>query len=285
MSDFVLEQLVECLRPVKGLMALVLGGSRARGTAGPASDYDLGLYYDTAAPLDVVQIRRALEPLAVDRRTTIVTEPGQWGPWVNGGAWLRMGGKKVDLLYRDLSHVKEVIEACRAGEVSMHYQPGHPHGFCSAIWMGEVASCSPLIDSIGVLAELKKLTEPYPASLQDGLIRRFHWEVGFSIENAEIAVARDEQTHIGGCVYRALCCIAQVLFAVNSRYLINEKGALAESETLPQSIPRISLAAREIWAAVGLSDFRLALELLRGVSVELDKIVARNRGTVTLSRH
>jgi predicted nucleotidyltransferase len=280
MSDFVLEQLVQCLRPVKGLMALVLGGSRARGTAGLDSDYDLGLYYDTAAPLDVVQIRSVLEPLVADRRTTIITEPGQWGPWIDGGAWLRIDGKKVDLLYRDLSRVREVIEACRAGDVSMHYQPGHPHGFCSAIWMGEVALCLPLIDSAGVLAELKKLTEPYPAKLQDGLIRRFHWEVGFSIENAEFAVARDEQTHIGGCAYRALCCIAQVLFAVNNRYLINEKGALAETETLPQSIPRIGGAAKEIWAAVGLSDFKRALELLRGLSLELDRVVARNRGTV-----
>jgi len=30
-------------------------------------------------------------------------------------------------------------------------------------------------------------------------------------------------------VYRALCCIGQILFALNRRYLINEKGALAEA--------------------------------------------------------
>jgi hypothetical protein len=82
----------------------------------------------------------------------------------------------------------------------MSYQPGHPHGFCSAIWMGEVALCAPLIDSSNTLAELKRLTDPYPEKLQQALIRRFDWEVTFSIENAEIAVARGDQTHISGCV-------------------------------------------------------------------------------------
>jgi hypothetical protein len=45
----------------------------------------------------------------------------------------------VDLLYRPLESVERVISDCREGSVSMDYQPGHPHGFCSAIWMGEVA--------------------------------------------------------------------------------------------------------------------------------------------------
>jgi hypothetical protein len=35
----------------------------------------------------------------------------------------------------------------------MAYQPGHPHGFCSAIWMGEVVLCRPLSDSEGRLLD------------------------------------------------------------------------------------------------------------------------------------
>ena len=57
-----------------------------------------------------------------------------------------------------------------------------------------------------------------------------------AVENAEIAVRRAEQTHIAGCAYRALCCVAQVLFALNGRYLINEKGAVAEAATCPITI-------------------------------------------------
>ena len=55
-DDPVLGCLIEALRPVPGLAALVLGGSRGRGTAGPHSDYDLGLYYEPEAPLDVAAV-------------------------------------------------------------------------------------------------------------------------------------------------------------------------------------------------------------------------------------
>jgi hypothetical protein len=108
--------------------------------------------------------------------------------------------------------------------------------------MGEVALCRPLHDESRALAALKAKTSPYPAPLRDALIKRFRWEVLFAIENAEIATARGEQTHIGGCAHRALACLAQVLFALNERYLINEKGALQEAATFSITIPR--LAAR-----------------------------------------
>ena len=64
----------------------------------------------------------------------------------------------------------------------------------------------------------------------------FLWEVQFSIANGEIAIARGERTHIAGCVYRALCCIGQVLFALSRRYVINEKGALAEAAGFPSTL-------------------------------------------------
>src|SRR5215470_3860995 len=50
-----------------------------------------------------------------------------------------------------------------------------------------------------------------PEKLCQSLLKRFMWEVLFSIENGEIAIARGEQTHIAGCAYRALSCIGEVL--------------------------------------------------------------------------
>ena len=95
------------------------------------------------------------------------------------------------------------------------------------------------------------------------LLKTFLWEVMFSIENAEIAIPRGDQTHIAGCVYRTLCCIGQVLFAVNRRYLINEKGALAEAAKFPCTIRLVIDRSDSIWAAVGKSDFTAALADLK----------------------
>jgi hypothetical protein len=147
----------------------------------------------------------------------------------------------------------------------MHYQPGHPHGFCSAIWMGEVALCRPLHDPKSIVAKLKAETQPYPPQLREALIRRFQWEVLFSIENAELAISRGEQTHVVGCAYRALCCTAQVLFALNERYLINEKGALQEVAAFPLTIPALTEDVAGIWRSIGEGKFSAALTTLRAI--------------------
>ncbi|MDI1446285.1 nucleotidyltransferase domain-containing protein [Polyangium sp. 6x1] len=266
--------MVEALRGVENLTALVLGGSRARGTAGPTSDYDIGLYYEPDAPFHVEALRSAIAPL-VDDPSSTVTQIGEWGPWINGGGWLTIGGVEVDLLYRDLGGVRATIADARQGRFSMNYQVGHPHGFCSTIWMGEVATCQPLFDPFGVIAELKSQTWPYPEALKDALITRFGWEVDFAIDNAEIAARRAERTHIAGCAYRALCCTAQVLFALNGRYLINEKGAVAEAATHPITIEGLAETQDDIWRDIGAGDHAGALHRLHSLSGSLRALLQR----------
>ena len=267
--DPILQRIVPRLAEVPGVAAVVLGGSRGRGTHNAASDYDIGLYYGPEAPLDTDALLRTARALVDDPAAATVTPVGGWGPRIVGGGWLSVEGRKVDLLYRGIEPVRAVIADCRAGIVSMAYQPGHPHGFCSAIWMGEVALCRPLYDPSGSVAALKALTAPYPDALRAALLKMFLWEVLFGIENGEIAVARGEQTHIAGCVYRALCCIGQVLFALNGRYLINEKGALAEAAGFARTLPDLAARTGRIWAAVGGGEFARALPDLRSLDAEL----------------
>ena len=198
-----------------------------------------------------------------------MTPVGGWGPWIVGGGWLSVRGQKVDLLYRSSDAVTRVIVDCQNGRVTMDYQPGHPHGFCSSIWMGEIALCRPLHDPQGVIAGMKAMTSPYPEPLRAALINRFSWEVLFSIENGEIAIPRAEQTHIAGCAYRGFCCLAQVLFAVNGRYLINEKGALREAASFPITISGMPDRVANVWSAIGRCEYAVAFAELRALEREL----------------
>src|SRR5258706_14870141 len=70
-----------------------LGGSRAFGYNDASSDWDLGLYYRGAIDLTALAARGDVYP------------PGSWGRVMNGGAWLRCGGERVDVLLRDLDVV------------------------------------------------------------------------------------------------------------------------------------------------------------------------------------
>lgn len=274
MHDPVPAKMVAALRPVAGLAALVLGGSRGREAAGPASDHDFGLYYEPDAPLDVAALRAAIRHLVDDPAMT-VTEFGAWGPWINGGGWLTSQGIKIDLLYRDLGPVRAAIAEARQGRFSMNYQTGHPHGFCSTIWMGEVATCRVLLDPCGHIAALKAATWPYPQPLADALIARFGWEVGFAVDNGRLAAVRGEQTHVAGCAYRALCCAAQVLFALNHRYLINEKGAVQEAAGFPVTITGLAETQAAIWHDIGNADLWPALHRLRDLAEALRALVER----------
>jgi len=47
---------VDRLKHVPGIVAIVVSGSQARGTAAPSSDTNLGLYYDRQSPLNVAAL-------------------------------------------------------------------------------------------------------------------------------------------------------------------------------------------------------------------------------------
>src|SRR5690606_1384485 len=141
------------------------------------SDVDLGLYYDASA-LDVPGLRDAATRLA-DAPVT-VAGPGGWGPWVDGGAWLTVDGTAVDLLLRDAERVREQCERARRGLFATHQQTGHPLGFLDVAYAGEVAACRPLVDSDGLLAELREGLDPYPRALRDAVVEHL-WSAEFLV--------------------------------------------------------------------------------------------------------
>ena len=268
-TSTLLNRIVPPLANVPGIVGVVLGGSRARGTANETSDYDIGLYFESAKPLDTDALLDVVRTLVDDPASAAITPVGGWGPRIVGGGWLSIAGQKVDLLYRNIEHVAGVIDECRAGRISMDYQPGHPHGFCSSIWMGEIALCQPLYDPGQMIRRLKASTSPFPEALRTALINTFLWEVLFSIENAQKAISRNEQVHVAGCAYRALCCMAQVLFALNGRYLINEKAALVEACTFTYTINDLESRIKRMWSAIGDEDLETAVSLLRTMNTDL----------------
>lgn len=80
-----IQGIVQPLQQVDGLVAIVLGGSRARGTHTATSDIDLGLYYDPTKPPELATLRQIAAELDDAHRLDLITPLGGWGPWINGG--------------------------------------------------------------------------------------------------------------------------------------------------------------------------------------------------------
>jgi predicted nucleotidyltransferase len=51
--EALLQEIVEKVKQAEGVRAVVLGGSRARGTSTASSDVDLGIYYHPDSPLNI----------------------------------------------------------------------------------------------------------------------------------------------------------------------------------------------------------------------------------------
>jgi hypothetical protein len=153
----------------------------------------------------------------------------------------------VDWIYRDLERVRHWIDLALDGRVEFHYQPGHPFAFGTHSYLGEVAVCRVLADRTGLIDGLKALTLPYPHLLRKRLLGTI-WEAGFSLDIAEKAAMRGDVAYVAGCVFRCCAVLAQVLFALNERYWLNEKGALVAVGAFPLRPPAF---VEVVQAAVG----------------------------------
>lgn len=265
------------LSAIDGVAAVVLGGSRARGDAHPDSDIDLGIYYHPDKPPSLDALR-ALAARLDDRHSgEVITNFGEWSPWINGGGWLDIEGQRVDWLYRDYALVKQVIDECRAGNPRIFYQPGHPHGFWTTIYMGEVHLCQPLADPIGALADLKTLTNPYPPALKKAMVERNLWEAGFALETSRKSASRGDVLHVSGGLFRCAACLVQVLFALNERYCINEKGAVKLAASFPLCPPDFEATITRVLGHPGDTP-----DGLKATLVELDNLITTVRGLVEL---
>ena len=267
--------LAKQLGAIRGMKAVVLGGSHARGRAQPESDIDLGLLYSEAAPFSIQNIRELAEAVN-DTAGPVVTDLYGWGPWVNGGAWLTIGGQRVDFVYRSLEHVERLITEAEAGQYEVDYAQQPPFGFFSGTYLGEIAVCIPLVDPEARLDLLKRRVADYPEALRKSVVQDYLWQAEFGLAAfARKFAARADAYGTAACLSRAVNQLVLVLFALNGRYPINDKAALAEVAEFELAPREFGPRVRRVLARVGASPGEL--------TAAIESIVEVLRETVELA--
>ena len=241
------------LGAIEGVRAVVLGGSYARERAQPGSDVDLGLFYSEVAPFSIHRIRELAEDVN-DISGPVVTNFYEWVPWVNGGAWLTIGGQRVDFLYRSLEHLERVIAEAEAGRYELHYLQQPPFGFFSATYLGEIAVCIPLFDPDARIELLKRRVADYPEALRRVLVQDYLFmaEFGLAVFAPKFA-ARSDTYGTAACLTRAVNELVLALFALNRKYPINDKTALAEVVEFERAPSAFGHRAQKIISHLGTS--------------------------------
>ncbi|MFF8407652.1 nucleotidyltransferase domain-containing protein [Streptomyces sp. NPDC015684] len=192
--------------------AVALGGSRAQGTQRDDSDWDLAVYYrGRFDPGDLRAVGWEGE----------VSEVGGWGGGVfNGGAWLTVDGRRVDVHYRDLAVVEH--ELAEAGEGRFRVEPllFHLAGIPTYLLVAELAVNHVLRGAL-----------PRPAGYPDRL-RATAAERWGGTARATLAYAKDNHaahgrlTETAGAVATAAAQAAHAVLAARGEWVTNEKRLL-----------------------------------------------------------
>src|SRR5690554_3172708 len=264
------DRVAAALAPIPNLVAIALGGSLARGTHHTGSDIDIGLYYRAATPFPVDAVWAVARSFATGSEP-VVTGFGEWGLWVNGGAWIETSLCKIDLLYRDLDLVERTVREAQAGTWRHDFDQQPPFGFRSVIYLAETAACKPLHDPDDELAELKAAVATYPPELKRRIVADCLWGAEFSLLFAGDFARRGEVANVAGCLTRVHHYLVQALFALNEVYFIGDKGTGAMIEAFDVRPDDYVRVATEVLGRMGMTAEELgaSVDRFRGLFEEI----------------
>ncbi|GAA5001749.1 nucleotidyltransferase domain-containing protein [Streptomyces hyderabadensis] len=204
-----LDTTADRLAALPAVRAVTLGGSRARGTHRPDSDWDLAVYYRGA--FDPADLRAVGWPGEV-------SEIGAWGGGVfNGGAWLTIDERRVDVHYRDLDTVEHEVTEAEAGRFGVQPLMFHLAGIPTYLVVAELA-----INRV-LRGELPR--PAYPEALRTTAPERWYGAATATLAYAEAGHApKGALTQVAGALALATTQTAHAVLAARGEWVTNEKG-------------------------------------------------------------
>ncbi|MER5211560.1 nucleotidyltransferase domain-containing protein [Streptomyces sp. NPDC002838] len=196
------------------VQAVALGGSRAQGTHTPDSDWDLAIYY--RGPFDPAGLR------AIGWEGE-VSEIGGWGGGVfNGGAWLTIDGRRVDVHYRDLDVVERELAEAEQGRFRVEPLMFHLAGIPSYLVVAELA--------INQVLRGRLLRPTYPRALRKTAPERWYGMAAASLAYAKAGHApAGSLTQVAGGIALAATQTAHAVLAARGVWVTNEKNLIARA--------------------------------------------------------
>ena len=205
------DSVADRLAGLPGVLAVTLGGSRATGANRPDSDWDFAVYY--RGHFDPDDLRALGWPGEI-------SAIGGWGGGVfNGGAWLRVAGRRVDVHYRDLADVERRIAEAREGRFAIERLMFHLAGIPTYIVAAELALNRVLRGSVP--------RPEYPAKLRISASRRWRADAALTLGYARSAqAARGHIAETAGLTATAAAQAAHGVLAARGEWITNEKTLL-----------------------------------------------------------
>ncbi|MEV6941543.1 nucleotidyltransferase domain-containing protein [Streptomyces sp. NPDC051172] len=207
-----LDTVADRLAALPTVRAVALGGSRAEGTDRPDSDWDLAVYY--RGPFDPDGLRA----LGWEGE---VSEVGGWGGGVfNGGAWLTIDGRRVDVHYRDLDIVEHELAEAEEGRFRVEPLMFHLAGIPSYLVVAELAVNR-------VLRGEAPRSAAYPQKLRASAAESWRGTAHVTLAYAKANHApHGRLAEVAGTVATAAVQTGHAVLAARGEWVTNEKRLL-----------------------------------------------------------
>ncbi|WP_399924013.1 nucleotidyltransferase domain-containing protein [Streptomyces kanamyceticus] len=207
-----LDHVADRLAALPGVEAVTLGGSRAQGTHSADSDWDTAVYY-RGPSFDPA----ALRAIGWEGEVSGI---GEWGGGVfNGGAWLTVDGRRVDVHYRDLDVVEREVEEAEEGRFRWEPLMFHLAGIPSYLVVAELAVNQVLRGELPRPAYPEALRRTAPGIW----LGRARMTLGYARDNN---APRAQHTEVAGALATAAMEGAHAVLAARGEWVTNEKRLL-----------------------------------------------------------
>lgn len=248
-QDPIIASVAAALSGVPGVSAVAIGGSRAIGTADAGSDYDIIAFESRLGAINKEHLNAAVRHLA---GPAVSLSPN--GNLVN----LTISGQKVEILVRSLDVIAAEIEAARQGIFKRTLHPLHPIGYLTTIIISYVVYALPVNDPEHILRDLIRRATPYPEILRSRMIGTFRTEAEFALIHASKVRSPLDLPYLTALYAQAIACWQLMLFAVNRRYPVIDKGGMRLVMGMPQHPQNFQFRTMKILRDIASEDLQTA---------------------------
>ena len=145
-----------------------------------------------------------------------MSELNEWGPIMNGGAWLTIDSTPVDVLFRDLDTVEHWLDEAESGRFEVLAQNGYIVGAPTYLPVGELAICQP------IAGELPRPS--FPDALAATAAERWERRAAVALMFAGGYAGAADVICCAGMLAEAALCAAHSRLAERRQWVLNEKG-------------------------------------------------------------
>ena len=218
-----MKKLIVALSSIPGVVGVGLGGSRGLGIADKNSDYDFVLFRNGGNPINSSQI---LETVQKHKESSADSH-------------------KIEVFEKDLDQVAKEIEFAKQGKFIWSTRQLFPHGDLSTNQISHIMYLLLCAERDHSITRLRQLAEPFPDKLQHGLVKFFLSQAKITLIHATKIRREEDLQYLISLCSSFVFFTNIVLFALNKRYPVIEKGGASLVFRLPLTIhnyqPRIPL--------------------------------------------